>query len=405
MFITLPKFKKIQAKTDELNLVSRENLTGLRVVRAYNAEKFREEKFDATNKELAGTFLSVNRAMGLVFPFISFLMVGVGLANWWLGAFIMDGMGMEAGAQFFASLTAFTQYSIQIIISFMFLMFVLVQMPRALVSANRLNEILNTVPAIADGAGADPDPTARFAVEFDKVSFAYPDANAPVLKEINLQIKRGERLAFIGSTGCGKSTLINLIPRLYDASGGQIRLLGHDIKDYKLNDIRTTVAYIPQKALLFKGTVRENVAFGVTATDDEIWRALEIAQGKDFVEALENKLDYEISQYGENLSGGQKQRIAIARGIVRNPDIFIFDDTFSALDYATDAKLRKALAAAVGDATQIVVAQRIGTIKNMDRIVVLEDGIIVGIGTHKELLKNCKVYEEIALSQLSQGEL
>jgi ATP-binding cassette subfamily B protein len=408
VFIALPKFKSIQTKTDELNLASRETLTGLRVVRAYNAEKYQEQKFDKANKNLAKTFLSVNRSMGIMFPFISFLMCAVSLANWWIGGLLVQDMGSQEATEFIIQLSVVTQYSIQIIISFVFLVFVMVQLPRAIISAKRINEVLKTNPTIVDGEGISKNIDSKYAIEFNGVNFRYPGAEEFVLKGINLQIKRGERLAFIGSTGCGKSTLVNLIPRLYDATEGEIKLFGHDVKKYTLADVRKAVAYIPQKAMLFKGTVRENIAFGeigISVTDKEVWQALEIAQGKEFVKKLSNGLQFQIARGGDNLSGGQKQRIAIARGVVRKPDVCIFDDTFSALDYVTDAKVRSALAESMAGTTQIVVAQRIGTIKNMDRIVVLEDGVVVGIGTHKELLKSCKVYKEIALSQLSKEEL
>ncbi|MDR1917667.1 MAG: ABC transporter ATP-binding protein/permease [Christensenellaceae bacterium] len=425
--IVVPKFKIIKKYTDDLNLASRGTLTGLRVVRAYNAESYQQDKFGVASNKLAKTSLFVDRSVGLLFPFISLLMCGLGLANWWIGSILMNSGAVDQ-VSFFSQIMIFTQYSVQIIMSFAFLVFAMIHMPRAMVSARRIGEVLNTEPTITDGMGgkrakelekqqlAAENKIAELeqfdnplAVQFNGVNFRYPNAEGFVLKGINLDIKQGERIAFIGSTGCGKSTLINLIPRLYDATEGEIKLFGTNIKNYRLAGLRKRVAYIPQRAMLFHGTVRDNVAFGVgmndNITDDDIWRALEIAQAKDFVEKLDGKLDFEIAQHGDNLSGGQKQRIAIARGIVRNPKIYIFDDTFSALDFETDAKLRHALAASVGDATQIVVAQRIGTVKNMDRIAVLENGVIVGIGKHKELLANCKVYKEIALSQLSAEEL
>jgi ATP-binding cassette subfamily B protein len=427
MTLVMPKFRIIQERTDDLNLASRETLTGLLVVRAYNAENYQENKFNAANNKLAKTSLFVDRSIGLLFPFVSLLMSGLGLANWWIGSILMNSGAVEQ-VGFFSKIMIFTQYSVQIIMSFTFLVFVMIRMPRAMVSARRIGEVLYTTPTIFDGIGGKAAKGLEkqrleqenkiaeleqfdnpLAVQFNGVNFKYPSAEGFVLKGINLDIKQGERIAFIGSTGCGKSTLINLIPRLYDATEGEIKLFGTNIKNYRLRGVRKRVAYIPQRAMLFHGTVRDNVAFGLgmneAVTDEDIWRALEIAQAKDFVEKLDGKLDFEISQHGDNLSGGQKQRIAIARGIVRNPKIYIFDDTFSALDFETDAKLRRALALSVGDATQIVVAQRIGTVKNMDRIVVLEDGVIVGIGTHKSLLANCKVYKEIALSQLSAEEL
>jgi ATP-binding cassette subfamily B protein len=406
-FAVVPKFKTIQKRTDDLNTASRESLTGLRVVRAYNAEEYQQKKFETANTKLAGTFLFVNSAMGILFPFINLLMCGVGLLNWWVGANIMNGM-QSGQADFFANLAVFTQYSIQIIISFMFLIFVLLQLPRTMVSARRIEEVLSTKPSITDGAGITPK-DSEYAVEFNGVNFRYPGAEGFILKGINLQIKKGERIAFIGSTGCGKSTLINLIPRLYDATEGQVKLLGEDIKNYELAKIRECVAYIPQTAMLFSGTVRENIAFGQSIaeeiTDEKIWQALETAQAKTFVEALSGGLDFPVAQHGSNLSGGQKQRIAIARGIVRSPKIYIFDDTFSALDFETDAKLRTALGRTAAGSTQIIVAQRIGTIKNCDRIVVLEDGAVAGIGSHKELLASCSVYKEIALSQMKEEEL
>jgi ATP-binding cassette subfamily B protein len=406
--VALPKFKSIQTRTDELNLSSRENLNGLRVVRAYNAEKLQENKFNMVNRKLAKTFFSVNISIGILFPFINLLMCAVGLANWWVGSTIMERMPSNEASVFFSNLAVFSQYSVQMIVSFMFLLFVMVQMPRAMVSAKRINEVLSVLPAINDGRGGVRNLSADFAIEFNGVNFCYPGGGF-VLKDINFEVKAGERIAFIGSTGCGKTTLVNLIPRLYDATEGEIKLFGANIKDYALNEIHKMVAYIPQKAMLFKGTIRDNVACGfgeqASVMDEEIWQALETAQGKDFVEKLDGKLDFMVAQHGDNLSGGQKQRIAIARGVVRKPNIYIFDDTSSALDYATDAKLRSALNSAVGGAVQIVVAQRIGTVKNMDKIFVLENGVIVGAGRHKELMKSCSVYKEIALSQLSAEEL
>lgn len=425
--IIVPRLKVIQKRTDEINLASRETLTGIRVIRAYNAEKFQEDKFNAASVKLAGTGLVVDRFFGLIFPFVSMLMCMLGLANWWIGAALME-RGAVDQVGFFSQIMVFTQYSVQIIMSFIFLIHTLLQMPRAMVSARRIGEVMGTRSTIVDGIGgktAKEQERARLAqenrlaeleqlnnplaVQFNGVNFRYPAAEGFVLKGINLDIKQGERVAFIGVTGCGKSTLVNLIPRLYDATEGEIKLFGMDIKHYRLRGIRRRVAYVPQRAMLFHGTVRENVAFGEgmaeNVSDEDIWKALEIAQAKDFVSKLDGGLDFKIAQNGDNLSGGQKQRIAVARGIIRKPKIYIFDDTFSALDFETDAKLRHALAASMEDATQIIVAQRIGTVKNMDRIVVLEDGVIVGNGTHKELLKNCQAYKDIATSQLSAEEL
>lgn len=427
LIIVMPRLKVMQRRTDEINLASRETLTGIRVIRAYNAEKFQEDKFNAASAKLAGTGLVVDRFFGLIFPFTSLLMCMLGLANWWIGSALMERGAVEQ-VGFFSQIMVFTQYSVQIIMSFVFLIHILLQMPRALVSARRIGEVIGTNSTIVDGIGGK---TARererarleqenrlaeleqlenpLAIQFNGVNFRYPSAEGFVLKGINLDIKQGERVAFIGVTGCGKSTLVNLIPRLYDATEGEIKLFGMDIKHYRLRGIRKRVAYIPQRAMLFHGTVRENVVFGEgmaeNITDDDIWRALEIAQAKDFVSKLDGGLDFVVAQNGDNLSGGQKQRIAIARGIIRDPKIYIFDDTFSALDFETDARLRHALASSMKDTTQIVVAQRIGTVKNMDRIVVLEDGVIVGNGTHKELLKNCRAYKDIAVSQLSAEEL
>lgn len=397
-FVVVPKFTEIQQKTDRINLVTRENLTGLRVVRAYNAEQIELDKFDKANEDLTKTRLFVSRATSFLSPTMNLIMNGMYVAIFWLGAYLV-GKNIVG----YQDLTVFTQYSMHILMSFMIISILFIMLPRGVTSAKRIAEVLSTQNKIVDGT---VEKTKRLGkIEFKNVSFSYPGSQECIIKNINLKINKGETVAFIGSTGSGKSTLINLIPRFYDVTEGEVIVDNVNVKDYKLSALYEKLGFVPQKALLFKGTVKENILYGKRdATDEEITQALDIAQA-NFVYNLEGGLDYQIAQGGQNVSGGQRQRLSIARAIVGNPEFYIFDDSFSALDYKTDKALREKLKEVTHNSTTLIVAQRIGTIMDADKIVVLDKGEIVGLGTHKELLKNCKVYKEIALSQLSKEEL
>lgn len=409
IIFVMPKFKKMQVLTDNLNRVTRENLTGVRVVKAYNAENFEENKFEKANQQLTKNNLFTNRMLAILFPFMSLLMSGLSLAIYWVGAYIINQAGIMEKLSLFSDMVVFVSYAMQVILAFMLLIMVFIMFPRAIVSAKRINEVLATNPTIFDGDSDFKKTNIQGKIEFKNVSFKYNEANKYVLKNINFVAKKGETIAFIGSTGSGKSTLVNLMPRFYDATEGEILINGVDIKKYKLSDLNNKIGYIPQKAFLFSGTVESNIAYGENNKGqinfDTIKNAIKIAQGKEFVEKMENQYQAEIAKNGTNLSGGQKQRLSIARAIAREPEILIFDDSFSALDYKTDKKLREALKKEIKNTTKIIVAQRIGTIKDADKIVVLDKGEIVSIGTHQELLKNCTIYKEIALSQLSKEEL
>ena len=399
MLIAVPKFKKIQKITDQVNLVTRENLTGLKVVRAYSAEKFQEAKFEKVNDHLTRTERFVQRVMALIDPGMTLVMSGTSLAIVWLTAYIS---GNDPTA--IVNMGEFTQYSVQIIFSFLALSMIFMFVPRGIVSAKRINEILKTESSLLDGEG-NIIPEEKGTIVFDNVSFRYPGADECVLKNISFTVKQGQTIAFIGSTGSGKSTLINLIPRFYDVTEGNIYVDGINVKDYKLHDLHDKIGYVPQKGSLFRGTVTENIRYGnENATIEQVKEALDISQA-NFVYELDGGLDYQISQGGKNVSGGQRQRLSIARAIVKNPEIFIFDDSFSALDYKTDKTLRMKLNKKTKNVTKVIVAQRIGTIMNADQIIVLDEGNMVGKGKHKDLLKNCQVYKEIALSQLSEEEL
>ncbi len=394
----VPKFKKIQKQTDDLNLVTRENLTGLKVVRAYSAEKSQEEKFDKVNKSYSKLSLFVDRVLAIIEPSLSFIMQGTSLAIVWV-------IGLLAGENpyLLTVMSAFTQYSIFIIMSFTTLSVLFMFVPRGIVSGRRINEILDTETSLKDGEGSLP--CEKGTISFKNVYFRYPDSDADVLENISFDVKQGQTIAFIGSTGSGKSTLINLIPRFYDCSDGEILVNGKNVKDYTQHQLHEMIGYVPQKGILFSGTVAENIRYGKeNASDEEVKNAIEISQS-NFVYDFPEGLNHHISQGGKNVSGGQKQRLSIARAIIKNPDILIFDDSFSALDYKTDKIVRDNLNQSYKDTTKVIVAQRIGTIMNADIIVVLNEGKIVGIGKHKQLLKSCDVYREIALSQLSKEEL
>lgn len=409
MIFVMPKFRKMQSLTDNLNKVTRENLTGLRVVRAYNAESYQEKKFEKANDELTNTHLFTSRGMAVMMPVMSLIMSGVSLSIYWVGAYLINNAGAMDKLIIFSNMVVFTSYAIQVIMSFMMLVMIFIMLPRASVSAKRINEVLDTLPTIVDGKLSGKTNGISGQIEFKNVSFKYPGAADYVLQDISFTVKQGETIAFIGSTGSGKSTLINLVPRFFDATKGEILINGINVKDYIKEDLYNKIGYVPQKAVLFRGSINSNVAYGESdkepASADDIKRAIAIAQASDFVEAMDKQYEADVSQSGANLSGGQKQRLSIARAICRKPEIYIFDDSFSALDYKTDRILRKALKEETADVTSMIVAQRIGTIMDADQIIVLDEGRIVGSGTHKELLKSCSVYKEIAMSQFSEEEL
>ncbi|NLT15598.1 MAG: ABC transporter ATP-binding protein [Clostridiales bacterium] len=409
MIYALPRFKKIQWLTDNLNRVTRENLTGIRVVKAYNAEKYEEAKFEAANSDITNNNLSVSRVMAVFHPGMTIVMSGLTLGIYWIGAYLVNGaVGMEK-IGVFSDMVAFSGYAMQVIAAFMMLTMTFIILPRVSVSARRINEVLDTQPKILDGTVTGSTTSAVGEVEFRNVSFKYPDAEEYVLHDISFKASKGETVAFIGSTGSGKSTLINLVPRFYDVSEGQVLVDGVDVRDYTQEALHNKIGYVPQKAILFTGTVASNVSFGDNGgeqgTEENILRAIDIAQGSEFVSQMEGRLEAHVAQGGTNVSGGQKQRLAIARAIYRNPEIYIFDDSFSALDYKTDRVLRSALKRESAGVTSLLVAQRIGTIRDADKIIVLDEGNLVGIGTHDELMKSCEVYQQIAYSQLSKEEL
>lgn len=409
LFITLPKFKKMQKLTDDVNRVTRENLTGLRVVRAYNAEKYQENKFEKANEALTSTNLFAQRAMSFMMPSIQMIMSGLSLAIYWIGAILINEAGILDKINLFSDMMVFSQYAIQVVMSFMMLVMIFMMLPRASVSAKRINEVLDTRPTITDSTEIVVANGNEGEIEFRDVSFRYPDAEEYVLEHITFSAKKGETVALIGATGCGKSTVINLIPRFYDATEGQVLVNGIDVREYPQKALRNKIGYVSQKATLFTGSIRSNVAYGDNGAEapdlNAVKSAVAAAQATEFVEGMEDTYDGYVAQGGSNLSGGQKQRISIARAIARKPEIFIFDDSFSALDYKTDRVLRETLDKECADATRIIVAQRIGTIRNADKIIVLEEGRIAGMGTHDELMKHCEVYQQIALSQLSKEEL
>ncbi|MGN1051498.1 MAG: ABC transporter ATP-binding protein, partial [Acutalibacteraceae bacterium] len=407
--LVMPKFKMMQQLTDNLNRVTRENLTGLRVVRAYNAEEYQEKKFEKANKELTDANLFAQHTMSFMMPSIQLAMSGLSLSVYWIGAVIINQANLLNKITLFSDMLVFSQYAIQIIMSFIMLVAIFMILPRALVSAGRINEVLNTKPTIHDGTITEGKYGKQGEIEFKNVSFRYPDAEENVLSHISFSAKKGETVALIGSTGCGKSTVINLIPRFYDVTEGEVLVDGVNVKDYTQKSLRNKIGYVSQKAILFSGTISTNVAYGdnggTPPKEDDIKSAVATAQADEFVEKMDNAYNGFVAQGGSNLSGGQKQRISIARAVARKPEIFIFDDSFSALDYKTDRILRKKLLEKCKDSTKIIVAQRIGTIRDADKIIVLDDGKISGMGKHNELMKNCEVYRQIALSQLSKEEL
>lgn len=405
----IPKFRKIQGLTDNLNRVTRENLTGVRVIRAYNAEKYQEEKFEYANSDLTSTNLFANRVMAIMNPSMGFVMNGLNLAVYWIGAYLIQRANVLNRLPLFSDMVVFSAYAVQVVMAFMMLTMLFIMLPRVSVCANRINEVLDTKLTILDGNEEIKDTSIKGKVEFKNVSFKYKDAKDYTLKNINFTANKGEIVAFIGSTGSGKSTLINLIPRFHDVTKGEILVDGVNVKDYKQKDLHEKLGYVPQKAVLFRGSVMSNVAYGKDEDNNEVLdkvkKSIEIAQSTEFIEKMENAYNGKIAEGGTNVSGGQKQRLNIARAIYKSPEIYIFDDSFSALDYKTDRNLRLELRKETKNITNIIVAQRIGTIKDADKIIVLDEGEVVGMGTHKELLKSCKVYREIAYSQLSKEEL
>lgn len=406
--LVLPKFKKMQKLTDNVNRVTRENLIGVRVVRAYNAENYQEAKFEKANDELTKTNLFTSRLMSILFPGMTLIMSGLTLAIYWVGVYIINGAQIAERLSIFSDMVVFSSYAMQIIMAFMMLVMTFIILPRAMVSAKRINEVLDTKTKIEDGHVTGSELFEQGEIEFRHVTFRYPDAEEAILHDVSFTAHRGETVAFIGSTGSGKSTLIQLIPRFYDATEGEILIDGVNIRDYTQDALHNKLGYVPQRAVMFTGSVKNNVTYGDNGRPDNpdmMWKSIEIAQADEFVKKLEKGCDAPVSQGGTNLSGGQKQRLSIARAIYRRPEIYIFDDSFSALDYKTDRILRGTLKKETAGVTTLIVAQRIGTILNADKIIVLDEGRIVGQGRHRELLQNCPVYREIAESQLSKEEI
>ena len=408
MIIVLPRFKIVQKLIDKINGLTRENLSGIRVIRAFNAEKYQTDKFAETNDKLTKTQLFNQRCFAIMNPMMNLVMHAQTLGIYIIGAVLIQNAGMTDKITLFSNMVVFSSYGMHVIMSFLMLALIFMMIPRAQISANRINEVLDEPIAVKDGSYTK-ETEEQGTVEFKNVSFKYPEADEYVLKDISFKVNKGETIAFIGSTGSGKSTLINLVPRFYDVTEGEVLVDGINVKKYKLETLNNKLGYVPQRAVMFTGSVEENIAYGKNGkekiTIDKVKEAVRVAQGKEFVEKLENTYAAHIARGGTNISGGQKQRLAIARAIARDPEIYIFDDSFSALDYKTDSILRKELKKYTKNATSLIVAQRIGTIINADKIVVLNEGECVGIGTHKELLKTCEVYREIAYSQLSKEEL
>ncbi len=408
MIIVIPRFKIVQKLIDKINGITRENLTGIRVVRAFNAEKYQEDKFDKVNNELTDLQLFNQKKFAVMMPVMYLIMYGLTLSIYFIGAGLIQNSVLADKITLFSNMIVFSSYAMQVIMSFLMLAMIFMILPRASVSAKRINEVLDTKQKIIPGT-FDGESKEKGTVEFKNVSFKYPDADEYVLENISFKVNQGETIAFIGSTGSGKSTLINLVPRFYDATEGEVLIDGVNVKEYKTEALNNKLGYVPQKAVMFAGTVNYNISYGDNGkgeiTKEKIKDAAIVAQADEFIEKMDEQYETHIAQGGTNVSGGQKQRLAIARAIARDPEIYIFDDSFSALDYKTDAVLRKELKNYTKNATSLIVAQRIGTIMNADKIVVLDSGKCVGIGTHKELLKTCDVYKQIALSQLSKEEL
>ena len=400
--VAMPKFTALQTLVDKLNLVTREILTGIPVIRAFSREKHEEERFEEANERLTKTNLFVNRCMTFMMPTMMLIMNGVSVLIIYSGSYAVDNGTMQVG-----NVMAFIQYAMQIIMSFLMITAMSIMLPRANVAALRINDVLKTKVSVTDPENpVQPAENVKGTVEFDHVSFAYPEAGENVLTDISFKAEKGETIAIIGSTGSGKSTLVNLIPRFYDVTEGKVLVDGIDVRDMTQKEVRSRLGYVPQKGVLFSGTIDSNIRYGKTdISEAEVKEAAEVAQATEFIETKPEKYTSPIAQGGTNVSGGQKQRLSIARAIAKKPEIFIFDDSFSALDFKTDSTLRKALKAHTKDATTIIVAQRISTILNADKIIVLDDGHMAGIGSHKELMKNCEVYRQIAMSQLSEEEL
>lgn len=409
MYFAVPKFKLRQQLTDRLNLVTRENLTGINVIRAYNAEEYQTEKFEEANTEFTGTNIFVNRIMAIMHPSIFIIMNALTLSIYWIGAYLIQNTQTGNELDLFANMIVFSTYAMQVIMALLMLVVVFAIFPQAKVSGDRILEVLETHSTIIEDTETKGMPGHEGEIEFKNVDFRYPDAEDDVLKDISFKVNPGETTAIIGATGSGKSTLVHLIPRFYDATSGEVFVNGRNIREYTQRALNNTIGFVTQSAILFSGDIKGNINYGdndkAEMTDLEIQRAAEIAQASEFIDGLEEKYDSHVSQSGTNFSGGQKQRLSIARAIARDPEILIFDDSFSALDFKTDSDLRRALQEEMKDVTKIIVAQRVGTIKDVDQIIVLEDGQIVGIGTHEDLLETSKVYLEIAQSQLSEEEL
>lgn len=404
--LVLPRFKVIQRYTDDLNRVTRENLTGIRVIRAYNAERFQQDKFEAVNASLTNTNLFANRVTGLLMPTMTLITSGISLAIYWIGAYLLAGSGGMERLTIFSDMVVFSQYAMQVIMAFAMMTVLFVMLPRVMVSVHRINEVLDTGIAIQNGTAGEKQAGTEGLVEFRHVSFRYPNGGEKVLSDISFTAKPGQTVAFIGATGSGKTTLVNLIPRFFDVTEGEVLADGVDVRDYEIHALRNKIGYVSQKAVLFSGTVATNVTLGrKEATRAELQEAIAASQSQEFVSRMAEGLDAQIARGGINVSGGQRQRLSIARALCRKAEIYIFDDSFSALDYRTDRLLRKELEGYAKKATKLIVAQRIGTIRHADQIIVLEDGRIVGAGTHEQLMKTCRTYQEIARSQLSEEEL
>ncbi|MDU4018339.1 MAG: ABC transporter ATP-binding protein [Finegoldia magna] len=406
MVLVMPKFRMMQTLTDNINRILRENLTGLAVIRAYNSEEYRENKFDEANEELTSTQLFTSRAMSTLFPMINFSMSILTLVIYFIGAGLINAAGMMDKYVLFSDMVVFSSYAMQVIMSFMMMSMIFIMIPRAQISANRINEVLDTELSIKDGDIDTSNEDYEYEIEFDNVSFKYTDSEQYILKDIDFKVKKGEKIAIIGSTGSGKSTILNLLLRFYDATEGVVKIQGIDIKKYKLKFLYEKIGAVLQKSLLFKGNVKSNISFSEDGVDTEkVEEAADTSQSMEFIDKFDEKFDHEIAQLGKNVSGGQKQRLSIARAVYKKPSIFLFDDSFSALDFKTDSELRHQLREKNPDATTIIVAQRVGSIMDSDQIIVLENGQIAGIGQHKDLLQNCEVYKEIAYSQLTEEEL